>query len=88
MEMLRAKYERLKRGWTQAEVAARVGATSTRIGDIESGRVKGTRYGRVLMNLARLYEIKPYQLFDQVQVPVELGKDVQNWRRNGYWVES
>ncbi len=86
MEVTRAQYERLRRGWTQIDVATKLGIANSRICDIERGRVRGTKYGRVLRVLADLYGILPPELFEKVQLPDGMGTDVWEWRKRGYWV--
>ncbi len=87
--MLRVKYERLRRGWTQTDVAARIGVTTGRISEYERGKLRAKKPGRAMRDLARLFAVEPYELFEPVRVPEELaglGEDVWAWRRHGYWV--
>ncbi len=64
--MLRVRYERLKRGWTQAQVAIKAGTAAQYISQIESGRIAGVRTGRVLWALSQLYRVHPLRLLEPV----------------------
>ncbi len=80
--MLRVRYERLRRGWTQTEVAARIGTSTGWISDYERGSATGKRIGRTVRALARLYGVEPKELFQLVSVPAELGVDLASWLRH------
>lgn len=63
----RAKVERVKRGWTQHEVAARVHTQSQLICSIETGYRRPLPSHRVVRALARLYGVPA----ESLQQPVE-----------------
>ncbi len=79
MMITRARYERLRRGWTQTKVAKLVGVHQIDISDVERGV-----YSRVAHRLARLYGVRPSSLYEMVAVPDNLKGDIRLWRRAGY----
>ena len=60
------KAHRLKRGWTQADLAARVGLSRTSVTNIEIGRQ------RVLLSdlfeYARVFDVSPRSLFNALKI--------------------
>lgn len=66
MQVTRLKYERLKRGWTQQELAERVGITKSAIQRIETMQRKPSY--DVLIQLRKIFNLHDVDLFQQVNV--------------------
>lgn len=62
--ILRIRYERMRRDWTQAFVGAQIGLTKTAVHDIETGKQKPSY--DVLCRLETLFNLTHRQLFEEV----------------------
>lgn len=60
------KQYRLERGWTQDELADRIGASKTHVSEMESGKKNPSR--PMLLKLAREFGVKPSTLIDDGSV--------------------
>lgn len=67
---LRIRTERLRRKWTQTELAARSGLSTSDVSRIETGRLRP--YPRQLARLARALRLAPERLLE----PDEAGEHV------------
>jgi transcriptional regulator with XRE-family HTH domain len=60
--LLRIKAERLQRGWTQTQLAARSGLSTSDISRIETGRFKP--YPKQALRIARALKVAPECLLE------------------------
>ncbi len=85
MLIRRALYERLRRGWTRTDVLARTRVDPAYLTVIEGEFHNDPAYQHALRELARLYGVEPFLLLEKVDIPNDLGTDVWEWGRRGYW---
>ena len=64
MQITRLKYERLKKGWTQQELAEQIGITKSAIQRIETMQRKPSY--NVLIQLRNIFNLHDADLFQQV----------------------
>lgn len=69
--LLRIKAERLKRGWTQTELAYFARMSSADVSRIESGRM--VPYRGHALRLARVLDLQPAELLVEVDVADAMG---------------
>ncbi len=77
-----ARLERLKRGWTQSQVAKMVGASTGYIQAIESCRIYVFGHGRVMKALSELYGIPAEKLCKYVHDPKEFDEAIEMAREH------
>jgi transcriptional regulator with XRE-family HTH domain len=71
--MLRVKFERLRRAWSQTVLAFRTGMSAAEISRIETGRTRP--YPGQLLRLAAVLEVDPQALVEEV--PCDAGQGRQ-----------
>jgi len=59
------RQERLRRGWTQEDVAKQVGLTRTAVSDIENGKQRPSY--RVLLRLEEIFEMSHSELMSEAE---------------------
>jgi transcriptional regulator with XRE-family HTH domain len=69
--MIRLKYERLKRGWSQQTCAVQAGMHGTEISKIERGYLKP--YPSQAKRLATILEVDPSDLLEKMSEEVTYG---------------
>jgi transcriptional regulator with XRE-family HTH domain len=62
--MVRLRWERLRRGWTQAQLATRAEMTTPDISRIETGRL--VPYPKQLIRMGRVLKVDPSTLLDEI----------------------
>lgn len=74
--MIRLKYERLNRGWTQQDVAYKANLHVADISRIETGRMKP--YPKHYHNLVRLFDISGDELFSEFTYDKDFNREGGN----------